>query len=128
VNSSTTTSSQISAGLRFELQVKRLLEQHGFTVLKRGKGVDLIAINRSSILFIECKNYQQTITGKTLTKIVRKLNKSVNRFLSDPYYSYLTNGKQIFKVIISRNCISKRYGRLIFTFEEFKKFLEVMVC
>jgi len=115
---------KVSKGLTLELQVQEILENAGYATLKRGKGIDIIAYSHTSILFVECKNWSQNITGKTLTKIRRKLNHSVQEFLNNPLYAKIAHNKQIIKVIIASNPITIRYGDILtFTLSEFAEFI-----
>lgn len=117
--------SKATKGLELELQVQEILKNAGYTVIKKGKGVDILAYNFNSFLIIECKCWETNITGRTLTKIRRKLNSSANLILSHPLYSKLAQNKRVIKIIIVANNVTIRYGDILtFTLSDFEEFLK----
>jgi len=113
-------------GLKFEKQVQSLLEKHGWYVIKKGQGVDLIAIRRSVVLVIECKNWRQEICGKTLRVIVSKLKRETKKLLKHPYFGSLLRDKEVIPVFVSKGRLRDLYQTdpvRVFEWNEFVEFV-----
>ena len=107
--------------MNFELRVKRLLEDCGYHVIKKGKGFDLLAIKGDIALVIECKDWNRNITGKTLRRIVRKLRAECRKIEN----SYLLRGKTVIPILVTSGGVdSYRTDVRILTFEELRSILE----
>ena len=116
----------VSTGLRFEKQVQKLLEKHDWYVIKKGQGVDLIALKNGIALVIECKDWKQEICGKTLRAIVSKLKRETRKLLKHPYFGSLLQNKLVIPIFVSKSRLRDLYQTepvLVFEFEEFEKFV-----
>lgn len=118
--------SKKNSGTKFEKEVQKLLEKHGWTVIKKGQGVDLIAMKNGVVLVIECKNWNGEICGKTLRGIVSKLKRESKKLLKHKYFGSLLQSKTVIPVLVSKGRLRDLYQSdpvRVFEWFEFVRFI-----
>lgn len=115
-------------GKRFEEEVRKFLKNNtnGITIPK-GKYTDFILITTNSFYLIEVKNLRRKIKGKTLNSYLNKLDKKTKEILEKPKWKEISKNKEVFKILVSKNSIKKKYTqnrKLIMNFTEFREFFK----
>lgn len=115
----------MNSGLKFEKDVQKLLEKHGWVVIKKGQGVDLIALKPKMALVIECKDWNSEICGKTLRHMVSKLKRETRKLQKHQYFGSLLKDKVVIPVLVSKGRLRDLYQTdpvRVFEFDQFVRF------